>query len=78
MRPDLDRLLARLRAHGFIDDYQGVRIAKDGTRFRISGAVAALFREWGGRVSRSGSTHPLWTNEALKAKSRHGSGGKAV
>ena len=54
-----DRLLARVRAHGFIDDYQGVRIAKDGTRFRISGAVvwmvvvdgathgqAALFREW--------------------------------
>ena len=48
-----------MRAHGFIDDYQGVRIAKGGTRFRISGAVvwmvvvevathgqAALFREW--------------------------------
>jgi hypothetical protein len=48
-----------VRAHGFIDDYQGVRIAKDGTRFRISGAVvwmvvvegarhgqAALFRKW--------------------------------
>ena len=25
----------RVRAHGFIDDYQGVRIARDGTRFRI-------------------------------------------
>ena len=54
-----DRLLARVRAHGFIDDYEGVRIAKDGPRFGISGAVvwmvvvegathgqAALFREW--------------------------------
>ena len=59
VQAERDRLLARVRAHGFIDDYQGVRIAKDGTRFRISGAVvwmvvvegathgqAALFREW--------------------------------
>jgi hypothetical protein len=28
-----------VRGQGFIDDYQGVRIAKDGTRFRISGTV---------------------------------------
>ena len=59
VQAERDRLLARGRAHGFIDDYQGVRIAKDGTRFRISGAVvwmvvvegarhrqAALFRKW--------------------------------
>jgi hypothetical protein len=59
VQAERDRLLARVRANGFIDDYQGVRIAKDGTRFRISGAVvwmvvvgvttygqAALFREW--------------------------------
>jgi MEKHLA domain len=52
-------LLARVRDQGFIDDYQGVRIAKDGVRFRISGVAvwlvvvegpthgqAALFREW--------------------------------
>ena len=59
VQAERDRLLARVRAHGFIDDYQGVRIARDGTRFRISGAVvwmvvvegekahgqAALFRE---------------------------------
>lgn len=59
VQAERDRLLARVRAHGFIDDYQGVRIAKDGTRFRISGTVvwmvvvegaahgqAALFHEW--------------------------------
>ena len=39
VQAERDRLLARVRAHGFIDDYQGVRIAKDGTRFRISSAV---------------------------------------
>jgi MEKHLA domain len=59
VQTERDQLLARVRVHGFIDDYQGVRIAKDGTRFRISSAVvwmvvvegvthgqAALFREW--------------------------------
>ena len=52
-------MLARVRADGFIDDYEGVRIARDGTRFRVSGAIvwmvvvegvthgqAALIREW--------------------------------
>ena len=64
VQAERDRLLARGRARGFIDDYQGVRIAKDGTRFRISGAVvwmvvvegathgqAALFREWGAHLA---------------------------
>ena len=58
--PGRARLVAGARArHGFIDDYHGVRIAKDETRFRISNAVvwmvavdgethgqAALFRDW--------------------------------
>ena len=66
VQAERDRLLARVRARGFIDDYQGVRIAKDGSRcFRISSAVvwmvvvegathgqAALFRRVGARVSR--------------------------
>lgn len=34
-----ERLLARARADGFIDDYAGVRIARDGRRFRISGVI---------------------------------------
>jgi hypothetical protein len=34
--------LARVSPHGFIDNYQGGRIAKDGTRFRISGAVVSM------------------------------------
>ncbi len=60
VQAERERLLARARAHGFIDDYAGIRIASDGRRFRISGVVlwtvdddagttygqAAVFREW--------------------------------
>lgn len=34
-----ERLLARARANGFIDDYAGVRIARDGRRFRIDSVI---------------------------------------
>ena len=34
-RSERERLLARVTAYGFIDDYSGVRIAKSGHRFRI-------------------------------------------
>src|SRR4030095_10406324 len=33
------RLLARVSVHGFIDDYQGVRISKSGRRFEIERAT---------------------------------------
>jgi MEKHLA domain len=36
-------------AHGFIDDYQGVRMANDGTRFRISDAAL-----WWSKARRTG------------------------
>ncbi len=58
-REDRERLLARAREKGFIDDYSGIRIAKDGSRFRIADVVlwnvavdgerhgqAAVFRRW--------------------------------
>lgn len=61
--PDRDeraRLLAMVTARGFIDDYSGVRISKNGRRFKISGATvwnllssagipcgqAAMFAHW--------------------------------
>lgn len=54
------RLFERVRAQGYIDDYRGVRIAKNGRRFWIENATvwtltdengqpygqAALFAEW--------------------------------
>lgn len=59
-REERARLLARVTAHGFIDDYSGVRISSRGHRFRIRRATvwnvsdeagnrvgqAATFSEW--------------------------------
>jgi len=38
-QPERDRLLAQARAKGFIDDYQGIRIASNGQRFWIQNVV---------------------------------------
>jgi len=56
---DRERLLAEARTRGFITDYAGIRIAKDGRRFRIAHVVlwnvvvagvrhgqAAVFSSW--------------------------------
>lgn len=32
-------LLERVSSHGYVDDYSGIRIAKDGTRFMINNAT---------------------------------------
>ena len=54
------KLLAQVTAHGFIDNYEGIRISKTGKRFKISNAVvwnlidadgiyqgqAACFSDW--------------------------------
>jgi hypothetical protein len=34
-RAERDRFLASVAAHGYVDDYSGIRIAKSGRRFRI-------------------------------------------
>lgn len=39
LREERQALLDRVSARGFIDDYAGVRVALDGTRFRIDGAT---------------------------------------
>lgn len=39
LRGERARLLAAVTAHGFIDDYSGVRISKSGRRFRIARAT---------------------------------------
>lgn len=59
-RAERERLLARVHAHGYIDDYGGVRVSTRGRRFRIARATvwsvidangaprgqAVMFREW--------------------------------
>lgn len=50
LREARDALLARVQAHGFIDDYAGVRISSSGRRFRIEQAVVwNVFDEAGQR-----------------------------
>lgn len=39
VQADREHLLQRAREHGFIADYAGVRIARDGRRFHISGVI---------------------------------------
>lgn len=59
-REERARLLAQVTAHGYIDDYSGVRISRQGRRFRIAQATvwnllnpdgqpagqAAMFAHW--------------------------------
>lgn len=59
-RGERERLLARVLAHGYSDDYSGVRVSLTGRRFRIDRAIvwnlidgegvrrgqAAMFDEW--------------------------------
>ena len=59
-RAERQRLLDMVHRQGYISDYQGIRIAKSGRRFRIEGATvwelrdadgvrhgqAAMFRSW--------------------------------
>jgi len=50
LREERDTLLARVREHGFIDDYAGVRVSASGRRFRIEQAtVWNVFDETGER-----------------------------
>jgi hypothetical protein len=60
VQEERDRLLARVRQYGYIDDYTGVRISSSGKRFMIRNATvwnlldeigqpygqAALLKEW--------------------------------
>ena len=48
VRAERDALLARVAAHGFIDDYAGVRISAKGRRFAIAGAVVWELRDAAG------------------------------
>lgn len=53
-RAERERLLARVAAHGYIDDYEGVRVSATGRRFRIRGAVVwELIDDAGQRVGQA-------------------------
>lgn len=59
-REERERLLRRVAEFGYIDDYQGVRVAKSGRRFLIEQAtVWNLFDGQGGKVGQA-ATFATW------------------
>ena len=70
-RAERERLLAEVTAHGYIDDYAGVRIAKNGTRFRIEQAtVWNLIDDTQPEVWPSGDLSPVADNQEPHPQSK--------
>ena len=59
-RSERARLLAAVSAHGFIDDYSGVRISRAGRRFRIARATVWNVVDTGGRPAGQAATFRHW------------------
>jgi hypothetical protein len=55
------RLLARVSAGGFIEDYAGVRISRTGRRFMIAGAVVWNLVDAGGSYRGQAAMFSQWT-----------------
>lgn len=62
-RDERQRLLDRVAQHGYIDDYQGVRIASSGERFLIRKATVWNLTDGAGRKLGQAATFSAW--EAL-------------
>lgn len=58
---DRERLLARAQAHGYVDDYQGVRISASGRRFRIQNVVLWNLRNEHDQPAGQAATFADWT-----------------
>ena len=58
---DRERLLARAKAHGYVDDYQGVRISASGRRFRIQNVVLWNLRNEHDQPAGQAATFADWT-----------------
>lgn len=56
-----EHLLRRVAEHGYIDDYQGVRVAKSGRRFNIEGAtVWNLIDAHGEKIGQAATFSTWW------------------
>ena len=60
-RAERQRLLERVARDGCIDDYRGVRVAKDGRRFRIERAAVWNLIDAAGRVVGQAAAFDAWT-----------------
>jgi len=59
-RDERTRLLERTRAHGFVDDYSGIRISKSEKRFRIEKAIVWNLTDAAGRPHGQAATFDHW------------------
>lgn len=59
-RVERERLLRRVAAHGYIDDYSGVRVTASGRRFRIVGATVWNLVDAAGEVVGQAATFADW------------------
>jgi hypothetical protein len=60
-RDERARLLAEVAAHGFIDNYSGIRISKMGRRFRIEQATVWNLVNESGEAQGQAATFRQWT-----------------
>lgn len=58
---DRERLLARAKVHGYVDDYQGVRMSASGRRFRIQNVVLWNLRDEHDQPAGQAATFADWT-----------------
>jgi hypothetical protein len=61
VREERERLLARVTADGFIDDYTGVRVSATGRRFMIENATVWNLQDSHGRYCGQAATFNRWT-----------------
>jgi hypothetical protein len=60
LREEREALLARVREHGFIDDYAGVRVSASGKRFVIEQAVVWDLLDEAGQRHGQAATFERW------------------
>lgn len=58
-RAERDRLLERVRHHGYVDDYAGTRISARGRRFFIPRATVWNLQDHAGRIHGQAATFPV-------------------
>lgn len=61
-REERERILARTRREGYVDDYCGIRISKNGNRFRIEKAWLWMVDDREGKILGQAAAFRTWTN----------------
>ncbi|MDD5249599.1 MAG: MEKHLA domain-containing protein [Rhodocyclaceae bacterium] len=59
-RAERQRLLERVADHGYIDDYEGVRISRSGKRFQVSNATVWNVSDADGLIIGQAATFAAW------------------